>query len=57
MALKYISYMAIKMSYAQSSGESFSTIQSIDSLRPDPVVAEHLNKAQSRSFILARPKI
>ena len=39
----------------QSRGESLSTIQSIDSLRPEPVVAEHLNKAQSRSLILDRP--
>ena len=41
----------------QSKGDSFSTIQSIDSFSPEPVVAEHLNKAQSRSFILERPRI
>jgi hypothetical protein len=40
-----------------SIGDSFSTTQSIDSFKPAPVAAEHLNIAQSLSFIFANPRI
>ena len=43
--------------HSQSKGDNFSTSQSNDSFNPFPVTAEHLNIAQSRSLILASPKI